>query len=55
MDSAYKILEIDSSASDNEVKKHTEDGRRYHQTRLLCLGKEIQKSAEEKFKAVSGI
>ena len=54
IDSAYKILEIDSSASDNDVKKaYRKMAVKYHPDKVAHLGKEIQKTAEEKFKAVS--
>ena len=54
IDSAYKILEIDSSASDNDVKKaYRKMAVKYHPDKVEHLGKEIQKTAEEKFKAVS--
>ena len=54
MDSAYKILEINSNASDIEVKKaYRKMAIKYHPDKVAHLGKEIQNTAEEKFKAVS--
>ena len=54
MDSAYKILEIESSATDSEIKKaYRKMAVKYHPDKVAHLGKEIQKTAEEKFKAVS--
>ena len=54
MDSAYKILEINSDASDSEVKKaYRKMAVKYHPDKVAHLGKEIQNTAEEKFKAVS--
>ena len=54
IDSAYKILEISSSASDSEVKKaYRKMAVKFHPDKVAHLGKEIQKTAEEKFKAVS--
>ena len=54
IDSAYKILEIDSSASDNDVKKaYRKMAVKFHPDKVAHLGKEIQKTAEEKFKAVN--
>ena len=54
IDSAYKILEIDSSVSDNDVKKaYRKMAVKYHPDKVAHLGKEIQKTAEEKFKAVN--
>ena len=54
MDSAYKILEVNSDASDSEVKKaYRKMAVKYHPDKVAHLGKEIQNTAEEKFKAVS--
>ena len=54
MDSAYKILEINSDVSDSEVKKaYRKMAVKYHPDKVAHLGKEIQNTAEEKFKAVS--
>jgi DnaJ like chaperone protein len=54
MDSAYKILEIESSATDSEIKKaYRKMAVKYHPDKVAHLGKEIQKTAEEKFKALS--
>ncbi len=54
MDSAYKILEINSDATDSEVKKaYRKMAVKYHPDKVAHLGKEIQNTAEEKFKAVS--
>ena len=54
IDSAYKILEIDASASDGQVKKaYRKMAVKYHPDKVAHLGKEIQKTATEKFKAVN--
>ena len=54
IDSAYKILEITSDASDDQIKKaYRKMAVKYHPDKVAHLGKEIQNSAEEKFKAVS--
>ena len=54
INSVYKILEIDSSASDNDVKKaYRKMAVKYHPDKVAHLGKEIQKTAEEKFKSVN--
>ena len=50
----YKILEIDKSASDSEVKKaYRKMANKYHPDKVAHLGEEMQKLAEEKFKAVN--
>ena len=54
IDSAYKILEIDASASDGQVKKaYRKMAVKYHPDKVAHLRKEIQKTATEKFKAVN--
>lgn len=53
-DSNYKILEIDSTATDEEVKKaYRKMAIKYHPDKVATLGEDVQKAAEEKFKAVS--
>lgn len=50
---AYKILEIDKSVSDDEVKKaYRKMAKKYHPDRVGHLGKEHQEGAEEKFRQV---
>ena len=50
----YRILEIDPSASDQEVKKaYRKMATKYHPDKVSHLGKEMQDLAEEKFKAVN--
>ena len=52
-DNAYKILEIDKSASDSEVKKaYRTMAKKYHPDRVGHLGKEHQEGAEAKFRLV---
>ncbi len=52
-DNAYKILEIDKSATNDEVKKaYRKMAKKYHPDKVAHLGKEHQKGAEEKFKQV---
>ena len=52
--SAYKILEISSEATDNEVKKaFRKMATKFHPDKVHHLGEEFQKMAEEKFKAVN--
>ncbi len=50
----YKILEIDKSVSDKEVKKaYRNMANKYHPDKVAHLGKEMQNLAEEKFKSVN--
>ena len=52
-DMAYKILEIDPSATKSEVKAaYRKMAKKYHPDKVLHLGKEHQKGAEEKFRKV---
>ena len=52
-DMAYKILEIDSSATKSEIKAaYRKMAKKYHPDKVLHLGKEHQKGAEEKFRKV---
>ena len=50
----YKILGISPSATDDEVKKaYRQIAIKYHPDKVATLGEEVQKAAEEKFKAIS--
>ena len=52
---AYKILEIDKSATTNEIKKaYRKMAKKFHPDKVIHLGKEHQKGAEEKFRQVQG-
>ena len=52
-DSAYKILEIDQSATDDEVKKaYRKMAKKYHPDKLQGLGEEHLKGAQEKFQSI---
>ena len=52
-DSAYKILEIDKAATNEEIKKaYRTMAKKYHPDKVIHLGQEHQKGAEEKFKQV---
>ncbi len=52
-DNAYKILEVDKSASDDEVKKaYRKMAKKYHPDRVVTENEAIKKGAEEKFKEV---
>lgn len=53
-DSSYKILEIEKSASNDEVKKaYRKMAMKYHPDKVSHLGDDFRKSAEEKFKKVN--
>jgi len=53
-DSSYKILEIEKSSTDEEVKKaYRRMAMKYHPDKVIHLGEEYRKSAEEKFKKVN--
>lgn len=50
----YTVLEIDSSASDAEVKKaYRNMASRFHPDKVHHLGTDFQKMADEKFKAIN--
>lgn len=53
-DAAYKILEIDPSATNDEVKKaYRKMAVKYHPDKVSYLGEEFRNSANEKFKKVN--
>lgn len=53
-ESAYKILEISSEATDDEVKKaYRKMAIKYHPDKVSHLGEEFQKTAGEKFRKVN--
>lgn len=53
-DSSYKILEIDPSSSNEEVKKaYRRMAMKYHPDKVSHLGEDFRKSADEKFKKVN--
>jgi len=53
VNSSYRILEIDKSASDGEVKKaYRKMVKKYHPDKLRNLGPEHVKGAEDKFRQV---
>jgi len=53
-DSSYKILEIEPSASNDELKKaYRRMAMKYHPDKVSHLGDDFRKSADEKFKKVN--
>jgi DnaJ like chaperone protein len=53
-DSSYKILEIEPSATDDEVRKaYRRMAMKYHPDKVSHLGEEFRKTADEKFKNVN--
>ena len=52
-DSAYAVLEISSSATDDEVKNaYRRMAMKYHPDKVATLGPDVQKAAEEKFRKI---
>lgn len=53
IESAYEVLEIDKTATDEEVKKaYKRLAIRHHPDKVASLGPDVQKAAEEKFKKI---
>ena len=53
-ESAYKILEIDANASDEELKKaYKRMAVKYHPDKVSHLGPDVQKAAEDKFQLLN--
>ena len=53
-ESAYKILGISASATDEEVKQaYREMAKKYHPDKVSHLGEDVKKAAEEKFMKVN--
>ena len=54
VDSAYKILEIERTATDEEIKKaYRRMAVKYHPDKVHHLGPEYSKDAQEKFKKIN--
>ena len=52
-ESAYAVLEVSPSASDDEVKAaYRRMAMKYHPDKVATLGPEVQKAAEEKFRKI---
>jgi len=52
-DSAYKVLEVEPSATDDEVKRaYKRLAMKNHPDKVASLGPDVQKAAEEKFKKI---
>ena len=53
VDNAYKVLEIEKSVTDSEVKKaYRKMVKKHHPDKLQHLGEEHMQGAEEKFRQV---
>jgi DnaJ like chaperone protein len=53
-DSSYKILELDPSSTNEDVKKaYRRMAMKYHPDKVSHLGEDFRKTAEEKFKKVT--
>lgn len=54
VDSSYKILGIEPTATDDEVKKaYREMAKKYHPDKVAYLGEDVRKSAEQKLQEVN--
>jgi DnaJ like chaperone protein len=54
VEDAYKVLEIERTATDDEVKKaYRRMAMKHHPDKVATLGEDVKKAAEEKFKKIS--
>jgi len=54
LEEAYKVLGIDSSATDEEVKKaYREMALKHHPDKVEALGEDVKKAAEKKFQEIN--
>jgi DnaJ like chaperone protein len=54
LEEAYKVLEIEPNATDDEVKKaYRKMALKHHPDRVATLGEDVKKAAEEKFQQIN--
>ena len=54
LEEAYKVLEIESSATDDEVKAaYRKLALKHHPDKVATLGEDVRKAAEEKFQRIN--
>lgn len=54
LDDAYRVLEVDPSATDDEVKSaYRKMALKHHPDRVATLGDDVRKAAEEKFQKIN--
>jgi len=54
IDAAYQVLEIDKTATDEDVKKaYKKLAIKHHPDKVSSLGSDVQKAAEERFKSIA--
>ena len=54
MADAYKVLEIEPSATDEEVRKAFRQlALKHHPDRVATLGEDVRRAAEEKFQQIN--